>query len=248
MTQHPYAESTAGADVFPEAERTSVMAILSLVCSLICCIPGLGILGSLLGVFALIGIGGSRGRVGGKGLAISGIIIGILMTVIWIGAFIGFNQFYAISMGRVGGAIAEVEAGDYAAARGFFDANLGTIDDSQIDAFRAAYQSELGSFVETPDSLFSWFGSLFDPAIGPQIQQHQGQGNVIPTAATFDQGTVLLIGELDQTAQTGNLVVFSDFLIILPDGTELRLSDFGGSAPAPSPGGDPDPVAPDEAP
>ena len=92
MTQHPYAESTAGADVFPEAERTSVMAILSLVCSLICCIPGLGILGSLLGVFALIGIGGSRGRVGGKGLAISGIIIGILMTVIWIGAFIGFNQ------------------------------------------------------------------------------------------------------------------------------------------------------------
>ena len=85
--QNPYANDgmSGGYDEYAGPERTSALAVLSLILSLACCIPGLGLLGAGLGVGALIGISGSRGRVGGKGLAVAGIIVGILVSVAWVG-------------------------------------------------------------------------------------------------------------------------------------------------------------------
>jgi len=237
MTQNPYTEATAGADVFPEAERTSVMAILSLVCSLICCIPGLGLLGTLLGVFAMIGIGGSRGRVGGKGLAITGIIIGLLVTVIWVGAVIGMGMVGGAMDKMASGVFRHVEADEFDEARLLLMPPASDASDAQFVAFRAAYQDSLGAYVGVPTSLTGLFGAYVHPDIGPQMQNHQGQG-VMPVPANFDNGLALLALEFDaqnpgSTPNGGP--AFIDLVIVLADGTEIRLSDFGTGAVPPAP-------------
>ena len=250
MSQNPYADP--GADVFPEAERTSVMAILSLICSLICCIPGLGLLGVVLGVFSLIGIGGSRGRVGGKGLAISGIVLGLLVSVIWIGLVIGGNGAFKAYQGLVGPIMTNIEARDYDAARGSFDATLSTIDDASLDAFRAAYQAELGSYQRAPKGWIEYFQLFVDPNIGPHMQKYQGRNDIIPNPAVFDQGAALMIFHIDPANQSGNQPVFNDVAVVLSDGTEIILTDYAGdltpppadsapdAAPEPDPEADPE--------
>jgi hypothetical protein len=64
----------------PAPSRTSGAAIASLICSILglCTIGLTGIVGIILGVIAIRSIGASRGAVGGKGLAISGIVIGAI--------------------------------------------------------------------------------------------------------------------------------------------------------------------------
>lgn len=72
---HPHAVS--------QKPKTSVSAILSLVFGILgLCTAGLtGIVGLVLGVVALIGIKKEEGRLGGKGLAIGGIIVSIITMI-----------------------------------------------------------------------------------------------------------------------------------------------------------------------
>jgi hypothetical protein len=71
MSDNPYAQSpgqTSGLSAsdldLVEPDRTSLMAIFSLVCSLLCCIPGVGLLG------ALFGVGPWSASVGPKGASV----------------------------------------------------------------------------------------------------------------------------------------------------------------------------------
>lgn len=71
-------------DQFGEAyageQKTSGMAIASLVCSLICCLPVTTIPGVLLGIAAMVSIGNDPAKKG-KGIAVTGIVLGVLFTV-----------------------------------------------------------------------------------------------------------------------------------------------------------------------
>ncbi len=230
MMNDPYAGGEANAAVYAEPQRTSVMAILSLVCSLVCCIPGLSVLGALLGVGALIGIGGSGGRVGGKGLAVAGIIIGILVTVLWVGGLMGARQFGGMYVGLVEPVMMDVEAGDNDAVRVSFDpASQPT--DGQLLAFRAAYQGEYGSFIDMPQG-WGIISAFMDPSIGPLMQSYSGRQDLIPIAGNFDSGVALIIFEFDpNTQQGGGQMSFTDMVIVRPDGSEIRLSEPEELAP-----------------
>ena len=63
-------------------QKTSGLAIASLVCSLIICCPLTTLIGPFLGLAAVLTIGSNPARKG-KGLAMAGIIIGIFATVGW---------------------------------------------------------------------------------------------------------------------------------------------------------------------
>ncbi|GAF92052.1 unnamed protein product, partial [marine sediment metagenome] len=77
MTQVPPAAAPMGTP--PAPWRTSGLATAALVCSLIFCCPGLGLIGLLLGLAALPDT--RRPGVGGRGLAVAGILIGLLVTI-----------------------------------------------------------------------------------------------------------------------------------------------------------------------
>lgn len=226
MTQNPYAGSGFD-DAIGEPPRTSVTAVLSLVFSLIgCCLP-VGLLGSLLGVFALMGISRSRGRVTGKGLAIAGLIIGLVTTAIWLGAYFAVQKGVGVYSQSTGAVLADIEAGDYDAARGAMNPAT-TITDEQFDAFRAAYTAELGAFQNTPEGIIEIFQTFIDPAVGQHMQDpaYQGGNDRIPAAGIFDQSPALVIFSFDPANPgSGAMPAYTDITIVLPDGTELKLAE-----------------------
>ena len=84
---NPYSQAPAMASAGGTGPRTSNLAIwsfalglLSLVCNIFT-----GVIGFVLGVIALIKIGGSEGKLKGSGFAIAGIICSFLFTAIGVG-------------------------------------------------------------------------------------------------------------------------------------------------------------------
>jgi hypothetical protein len=225
MTQTPYAGSGFD-DAISEPPRTSVMAILSLVFSLIgCCLP-IGLLGSLFGIFSLVGISGSQGRVTGKGLAIAGIIIGLITTGIWGGGIYASKVFYdKFYTGMTEPVLADIEAGDFVSARTALSPNV-TITDEQFTQFREMYHDQMGAFNGVPDGWIAWFQAIKDPAIGPSMNAQSGGGNVIPMPGIFANGNALMVVHIDpNNPNASGMPAITDVLIVLPDGTEIRLSD-----------------------
>ena len=199
MSQNPYSHASqigldGGDEIPPRPMRTSILAIFSLICSVICCIPGLGLLGSLLGIGALVGINSSKGRVGGKGLAIAGVVVGLIITIVWLGAFAlvskGFGQ-----LAPFGQAISATQSGDYGTVRSALASGV-QISDEQIDQFGAAVRGDYGSYVEMPTSVAGIIGGWVDGVNQiesgmPEVQRVYGGAQVIPLSAEFDAGDAM---------------------------------------------------------
>ena len=79
MSEYENAYGNPDVQLYQEPERTSILAILSLVFGTLgCCLGITSILGVPMAVASIFGISRSKGRVGGMGLAIGGLIIGLL--------------------------------------------------------------------------------------------------------------------------------------------------------------------------
>lgn len=243
MTDNPYAgDFGRNEGIYDGPPRTSALAVTSLVLSLICCIPGLGILGAGLGVGALIGIGGSNGRVGGRGLAVAGIIVGVLVSLAWLGVVLSAQQFMGqasqVLYGTTHSMMTEIEAGDFNAARNRMVGPAANATDEQFEAFRDGYRSAYGSFQDIPTGWMEIFAAYAE--IGHLIQNYQGTQNLIPIPVSFDSGRALMIAVVSQHGgpAPGAVIPIEDLWIVLPDGTELRLISSGPApTPAPAPGG-----------
>ncbi|MCA9285901.1 MAG: DUF4190 domain-containing protein [Phycisphaerales bacterium] len=86
MTQHDAGTFGAPSDQFGdpgafETPRTSVLAILALVCALFICLP-VAPIGVLLGILALVTMAG-KSHLRGRGMAIAAIVIGLVVSAIW---------------------------------------------------------------------------------------------------------------------------------------------------------------------
>lgn len=259
MSENPYAQpgpqyqDTAG----PPDARTSVLAVLSFISGLaglvLCCIPVIGLLGVLFGVPALFSISASRGRKRGTGLAVTGVVLGL------IGAAIGTAMIFGISRGAAWMAgqaevMAHVEAQDVQKVQAEFSpAAQGDVTAERIAEFRDAYNAEVGAYQGVPQGLWE-FAQLY-AGIGQQAGQRMGDlGGIyeaaVPIAAEFDQQPAVVVVALDPNTGTDLLNVG----VLLPDGNLIWLlpapqaqtppgPDISPS-PAPSepqgdPGGDP---------
>lgn len=241
MSQNPYA---ANADFAPPPEsRTSVLAILSLVCSLICIVPGLGLLGAILGISALFSISRSQGAVRGNGMAAAGIAIGLLLTVIWVGIGIGMAQFNG-ALGKnfiapVAGVVQSLETGDYKTARASFDKSLdAAVTDEQIAAFVTAYQGELGHFQSMPRSLFEMITAYSQ--VGQRMQNYQGGPGEIPLPGNFDKGPAIVLirvptGQQNPPTSGTWMPSLTNIGVLTSSGKAIWLLPPNGSAPLPPP-------------
>ncbi len=201
MSQNPYAQfgspaGNAGAyggdfEQFPTPSRTSALAIMALVFSLLCFIPGAGALAIIFGGAAILFISNSRGRLGGLGLAIAGVLIGLLTTVIWIIVVMMVVSGTRLMFDPVNGMMAAAEAKDFAKVRTYFSPTLdAAVTDEQIAEFVDAYRAEAGPFQEIPVSLTGiWRGYAQS---GSALQNFNGN-NMFPMPASFQnaQGFVV---------------------------------------------------------
>jgi hypothetical protein len=147
-----------------QPQRTSGLAIGSLISSLIFCCPITTIIGVVVGLVALGRIS-SNPQLKGRGIAMTGIVLGILFTIgqIWIGFKI--YEGYGIFRDAPYVALEPGFQGDYAAFRDAFGAagQAATDDDARafIDALRSRYGELRGSDID-----FKAFQGMQQPAPG----------------------------------------------------------------------------------
>ncbi len=130
-----------------DAQKTSGLAVGSLVCSLILCCPLTTIVGPLLGVGALLQIGGNP-ALKGRRIALAAILLGVVFTLgqVWFG-YSGYKIFVRPYMTGPAAALTAGFSGDLAAFKSEFDPAAAKATDAQISEFIEALRGRYGEFV-----------------------------------------------------------------------------------------------------
>lgn len=246
----PYAAAGAEFDDhrmagWQETRRTSIAAILSLISSLIFCLPLLTqVLGILFGLVGLVSIARSEGRRKGTGLAVAGILVSILVIAVWgllgVGVYKGMKEVGTFPSAMM----KDIMAGNITNARTKFEPTVNkNIGDTEITAFRSQLESEFGAF---KGSEFDWSFAVF-MELGKAGKSRQYQ-NVIPfpISLRFERASISTIFEYEPDPQAqpqpGDLPFrFRRVTILSPNGSlwTFPAGNSGGSS-APSnnqPGG-----------
>lgn len=261
-TFNPAADDFTSDDLGPR--RTSILAIIALVLSLICILPGAGLLGAIFGLAALIGISQSRGRVGGTGLAIAGLLLGLVFTALQVAVLIGALQakkFFEIQMiGPANATMTAIEAGDYNAARTHFVPEMAAvITDEQFEKFREAYRVEMGSFKTIPLGFIDFCVAYpkVEGTMKGMGSNNSSMQNALPTPAEFDKGWTLTIAEFkpdsSRSPKGGSKVImpFVNVAVVSQDGKKtIWLVERSGTQIPPTPVPPPAPTekGPDQTP
>jgi hypothetical protein len=231
MSQNPYAAGYP-ADPNQIPPRTSVLAIISLVTALLCCIPGFGVLGALLGVVATFRISGSGGRKTGMGLAIAGIIVGIVVSIIWCFVVIGGVAAMKQASQFMTAPVTVMTYSDASKVRATLSTTLSPqVTDAEWARFQSEISAELGVIQPVPTSpweFFKQYGKVGD------LMNGRKQNNAVPLPLIGDKGSGVLLIHLPQgnsnVQPSGNpgelfLSMAENFSVLLPSGTEVWLID-----------------------
>lgn len=246
MSQSPYA-NLSGDFLETQPARTSVLAILSLILGIVgvvpclCAAPGSGAVAVILGGAALMFIGRESGRLRGSGLAASGIVLGLLVSVIQVvmlvGAFrvhSGYKQVASLSES----AMVAMQKGDFAGARTSFPATTDSVlTDQMMKDFVAAYQAELGNYQGFPEGPWAvirdWMTA--GPAMAALQNSNKGQppNDLFPFPGRFDRGVGVIgvrfnqraIGGSQPTPTSGMVIPPSNLVVLTVSGKAIWLID-----------------------
>jgi hypothetical protein len=220
MANNPYAHPEPYDAGYAEPARVSILAIVSFVLSLLCCIPGVGLIGAILGGVSIVRISKSRGRLSGRGLAIAGVVIGLISTLIWVGVAVGTAQSMH-QLDAYGETLRALDQRDYTRVRQMLTpAASSAVTDEQIGSFQSAVEAEWGSYQRMPRGLADWFNSYAQTMQTYGRVQQQAQGvppgsSPLPLPVYYNRGLTLSLFVLDPrspspigAAQSSNIAVF----------------------------------------
>ena len=196
---------------------TSGLAIASLVCSLILCCPATTVIGAILGFAAIFTTGQNRKR--GRGLAISGLLIGLVSTALWIIPMVWIGGLMTKIYTVPKEVIVQSAAGDYAAAGSQF-MNGHAPSDEEFKQFSDEVQKRYGAIVSMQPQ---------------QDQQNQtGDSFQMPYVFTFENGKTsgyAVFGIQDQLSEP--FVLLSITLEDADSGNLTLEAGKGGSGDTP---------------
>ncbi|MCG8405509.1 MAG: DUF4190 domain-containing protein [Phycisphaerales bacterium] len=144
-----------------QPQKTHVLAILSLICALLLCIPfAAPVFGVIFGVIALILISGSNGRTKGKGMAFAGIAISIVVLLAEAGI-----TYFVINLTKEGAKIVlrdfgsfiqAVESQEFQAAQNYLAPDAASqVTEDHLDELRNRLKDEYGTFNDVSIDFFS---------------------------------------------------------------------------------------------
>jgi hypothetical protein len=236
MSENPYASYPSNHDDYGPAhdgpQRLSIPAVLSLVSSIVCCIPGMGVLAVLLGLLGMLSISRSNGRLTGMPAAVVGMALGVLVTVGQVVLAMGAGSLYNAYMVNMTPPIVNIVdgaiAGDVTAVRAEMTIGAaGQITDEEIVAFGRAFEEAYGPNATLPGGFAEWVSAIGEgfARSGAQIQ---GQAqSVVPVAIMTDAGGVVIFGSFDPGGQPTRVFTYADLFVLLPNGEALMLRDDG---------------------
>ncbi len=239
MSENPYASYPSNRDDYgPDYEgpqRLSIAAVLSLVSSIICCIPGMGVLGVLLGLLGMMSISRSNGRLTGMPAAVIGMALGVLVTVGWVAIGIGAGSaynFWQVNITQPMSRLIEgAYAGDVTAVRTEMTVGgAGQVTDEEIIAFGKAMDAEFGPFQGMPSSFeetVKAIGEGFSRAQGGQQVGGGSSQSAVPMTLITDSGGVAIFGVFDPGGQPSQVFRYEDLFVLLPAAEALTLRDDG---------------------
>lgn len=235
-------------------QKTSGLAVGSLVCSLICCLPGLPLIGALLGVGALVSIGNDPAR-RGKGLAIAGLAIGGLLTLAQIGVGPKLYQATKIFYEIASKIVPTMETGPRDALNAGFSGDVAGFKDAFHGAGATAPDADAQAFIET---LRARYGDFVDSQLAQQSQgtpPTRQPSIVVPYVLEFENAQVdaqVEIILLDTEGPDAPQVVMKLGSIEVLDEQrgDVKYPPEGGVTPSPPPESPPEsaPQGPDEQP
>lgn len=194
-------------------QRTSVAAILSLVCGIlglvVCCVPFAGpvfaLLGLLCAVVAFLAIGRSEGRLGGRGMAVGGLACSIVAMLLGIVVVVGMNQVLTMFT-KYGDAVGQVQTDDKTGLSEVLSSGATqTLTPEAIEAFKDESIGSLGKYQRVKPGMWAWFesfGMLGQVATGIPPKYQGGGQTLIPLHGEFEKGSGLILVLLDQTEQS----------------------------------------------
>lgn len=214
-------------DIYPEPERTSLAAIFGFIFSLGgCCFGVTAILGVPFSIFGLIKSSKSHGRIGGKGFAVAGLLIGLLNLALWGGCLSAATFGMKSALTDFGQPLermfTSIESDRFDGARASLMSPAADSSDAELIAFRESYQASLGDFQSLPGNPIDYISQFIE--LGPIAQGASGQTNVFPVPATFDAGPALILIKFDPTIGPG----ISSITVIDMNGDEYTLPMTSG--------------------
>jgi hypothetical protein len=201
MTRNPY-QHPMDEPMVDATPRVSALAVSSLVFGLLCCIPISGLIGTVLGGASLVKISRSDGRLSGRGMAFTGLILGLLGTMFWIGAgsvlIYGFKEAQKFAQ-----PLMAISQGDYATARQRLSpATAQALTDERAKAFAEEVKAELGAPLRMPKGIGEWISNYAE--VGQFAQQVQGNAprgtSPVPLPVHFEKGLAAIGVYLDENA------------------------------------------------
>lgn len=188
-------------------------------------------------------IGRSGGALRGRGIAISGIVLGLIASVFWVIAAVSavqVSRIYSTQFSEpIAGIISDAEAGN---AEGVLAAltpeSAASVTPENVRRWVETYQAETGAFSAVPESLWDMIKLSLD--IGPSMQRFKMGEAVAPLPARFAEGPAVIIVRFEKanpTAGPGGFPLLQDIGVMTVRGEEFWLVDgsTAGEVPAGAP-------------
>jgi hypothetical protein len=235
----------------PVSSRVSLMAVTSLVLGILCCIPGSGLVATIFGIVAILFITKSAGRLTGRGLAVTGLVLGLFGTIGWVAIGSGALAFTNSVRDTYGRAMVHLAAGDRAEISKVLTTEAdAALTPERLKDFNDKVAAEWGTFQRMPLGLGEWAGDYM--AVFGTFGQVSQVGFPYPPGAPggrfapnplpmrFDKGLVCVITIMDQkemmqTAGGQPFPKLANIGVIDSKRQIIWLVDPVVSAPAPAP-------------
>lgn len=246
MTRNPYADPTSF-DPEPPPTRVSGLAVSSLVFGLLCCIPVVGIVAMILGGSAMVAISRSEGRLTGRGLATTGLVLGLLGTIFT--GVIGFVTLQSVAQVQsLTGSYTYAEQQDYNAFRNLFTtAAKPQVTDARIAEFHSKVAAAYGKHLGPTRGLGEVLSGYME--VGPQFQRapQAAAGQTIPVPMKFEKGRALAFMHINpRQMNSRNMPALENIMVMDPGGNPIWLlpPQTAPTPPAAGPGPSPAPLPP----
>jgi len=183
--------------------RVSALAVSSLVFGLLCCIPGSGLIGTILGGAGLARISKADGKLTGRGMAFTGLLLGLLGTVLWLG--IGIGGMWVLKQAQqMVQPVYFITSGDFDKARQHLaPATAAALSDEKLKEFTEAVAAEVGKVDRMPKGVMGFVNGWGE--LGDVIQKAQQSGgrDGIPIPVHFEKDTALVMIYLQEGTTKG---------------------------------------------
>ncbi len=185
--------------------RMSALAVVGLVCSLICLIPALPLIGAALGGAALLKINSSGGRLAGVGMALVAICVGVVLTLAQSGlGYVGWRSysfmqhFLGPTSQHAGDAMVALAAGDASGLNKVLTEEASAkVTPEDAAQFARAMEAHYGKPSGVVTDIFEMFeGVKRSPGFEGDTQLKIGgkSGNPpLPAVLKFPQGKVAVL-------------------------------------------------------